>query len=147
MGSLRQNIDLSERELSVLIGTILGDAYVEQYPKDARVAIMHSLKQKEFVDWKYKELGRFVKMKPMQSEYFDHRYGKKYFWWRFQTRRFPEFKELADIFYVGKRKVIPRNIGPKFKKTLFFFLFFFCLGGGGKKRYRKTFFLFLLYIY
>ena len=110
MGSLRQKIDLSERELSVLIGTILGDAYVEQYPKDARIGIMHSLKQKEFVDWKYEELKRFVKMKPMQSEYFDHRYGKKYFWWRFQTRRFPEFKNLADIFYDGRKKIIPRNI-------------------------------------
>ena len=110
MGSLRQKIDFNDREMSVLIGTILGDAHVEQYPKDARIGIMHSLKQKEFVEWKYQELKRFVKMKPMQSEYFDHRYGKKYFWWRFQTRRFPEFKELADIFYDGKTKIIPRSI-------------------------------------
>ena len=110
MGSLRQKIDLSEREFSVLIGTILGDAYVEQYPKDARIGIMHSLKQKEFVNWKYEELKRFVKMKPMQSEYFGHRYGKKYFWWRFQTRRFPTFKQLADIFYDGRKKIIPRTI-------------------------------------
>ena len=66
MGSLRQKIDLSERELTVLIGTILGDAYVEQYPKDARVSIMYSLKQKEFVEWKYQELGRFIKIKKMQ---------------------------------------------------------------------------------
>lgn len=111
MGSLRIKLNLSERELSVLIGTILGDAYVEQYPKDARIGIMHSLKQKEFVEWKYRELGRFVKMKQMQSEYFDPRYGKKYFWWRFQTRRFPEFKELADTFYCEKRKIVPHNIG------------------------------------
>jgi len=110
VGSLRQKIDLNDREMSVLIGTILGDAHVEQYPKDARIGIMHSLKQKEFVEWKYQELRRFVKMKPMQSEYFDPRYGKKYFWRRFQTRRFPEFKELADIFYEGKTKIIPRTI-------------------------------------
>lgn len=110
MGSLRQELNLSERELNVLIGTILGDAYIDRYPKDARISIMHSIKQKEFVEWKFKELKRFVKMLPMRSGYFDPRYGKKYFWYRFQTRRFSEFKELGEIFYEGRVKIIPRNI-------------------------------------
>lgn len=69
-----------------------------------------NLKQKEYVDWKYQELKRFVKMSPMGSEYYDSRYGKKYFWWRFQTRRFPEFKKVAELFYKGKRKIVPGNI-------------------------------------
>lgn len=110
MGSLRQKIDINRRELDVLIGTILGDAYIEQYPNDARISIMHSLKQKEFVLWKYNELKRYVKMSPNQSEYFDPRYGKKYFWYRFQTRRFPEFKKLSDLFYRGRKKIIPLAI-------------------------------------
>lgn len=110
MGSLRTKLNLTEREFSVLIGTILGDAYIERYEKDARVTIMHSIKQKELVDWKYQELKRFVKMKPMQSEYFDSRYGKKYFWRRFQTRRFPEFKQLGDMFYIKNKKIVPKNI-------------------------------------
>lgn len=83
MGSLTEKLNLNHREFGVLVGTILGDAYIDQYPNDARVAIMHSLKQKEYVDWKYQELKRFVKMSPMGSEYYDSRYGKKYFWWRF----------------------------------------------------------------
>lgn len=110
MGSLSVKHNLSEREFGILIGTILGDAYIDRYPKDARVAIMHSLKQKEYVNWKYGELKRFTKMIPSQSSYFDKRYNKNYFWWRFQTRRFPVFKEIATIFYKGKRKIIPQNI-------------------------------------
>jgi len=80
VGSLRIKLNLSKREFGILIGTILGDAHVERHRNDARVAIMHSLKQKELVDWKFQELKKFVKMQPMQSEYFDPRYGKKYFW-------------------------------------------------------------------
>ena len=55
MGSLRAKLNLNKREFGILIGTILGDAYVERYDNDARVTIMHSLKQKELVDWKYQE--------------------------------------------------------------------------------------------
>jgi len=110
VGSLAEKLNLKQREFGVLVGTILGDAYIDQYSNDARVAIMHSLKQKEYVNWKYQELKRFVKMSPMGSEYYDSRYNKKYFWWRFQTRRFPEFKRVAKLFYEGKRKIIPGNI-------------------------------------
>lgn len=108
VGSL--GVKLNGRELDVLIGTILGDAYIDKYPNDARIEIMHSIRQKELVNWKFNELKRFISMKPMQSEYFDPRYAKKYYWWRFQTRRFPEFKKLACMFYRGKRKIVPKNI-------------------------------------
>ena len=62
MGSLTEKLNLNRREFGILVGTILGDAYIDQYPKNARIAIMHSLKQKEYVDWKYQELKRFAKM-------------------------------------------------------------------------------------
>jgi len=132
VGSLRIKLNLSEREFGILIGTILGDAYVERYKNDARVTIMHSLKQKELVDWKFKELKRFVKMQPMQSEYFDPRYGKKYFWQRFQTRRFPEFKKLGDIFYRKNRKIIPQNIGRLLKDPISLAVWY--MDDGGRRK-------------
>lgn len=110
MGSLAAKLNLSQRELGILIGTILGDAYIEKHQNGARISIMHSLKQENLVRWKYAELSRFVKMQPAKSEYFDARYGKKYFWLRFQTRRYPVFKELADMFYKGRTKIVPKNI-------------------------------------
>ena len=132
VGSLRAKLNLNEREFGILIGTVLGDAYIERHDKDARISIMHSLKQKELVDWKYQELKRFVKMQPMQSEYFDSRYGKKYFWWRFQTRRFPEFKQLGNIFYVKNRKIIPKNIDELLKDPISLAVWY--MDDGGRRK-------------
>lgn len=111
VGSLAAKLNLSARELAIIIGTILGDAYVEQHENAARISVLHSLKQKELVSWKHKELERFVRMQPKQVEYFDSRYNKKYTQFRFQTRRYPVFKTLAQIFYRGRTKIVPKNIG------------------------------------
>ena len=132
MGNLWAKLNLSKREFGILIGAILGDAYVERHEKDARVAIMHSIKQKELVDWKYQELKRFVKMQPMQSEYFDSRYGKKYFWWRFQTRRFPELKLLGDMFYRKNKKIIPKNIDQLLKDPISLAVWY--MDDGGRRK-------------
>lgn len=110
MGSLWAKLNLTEREFSVLVGTILGDAYVDDFEKDARISILHSIKQKELVEWKLKELRRFVKQEITESKHIDSRTKKEYVWIRFQTRRFPEFKELRNMFYNGKRKFVPENI-------------------------------------
>lgn len=110
MGSLWAKLNLTEREFGVLVGTILGDAYVDGFEKDARISILHSIKQRKLVEWKHQELKRFVKQKITKSKSYDPRTQKRYIYIRFQTRRFPEFKELRDIFYKGKRKIVPENI-------------------------------------
>lgn len=110
VGSLWAKLNLTEREFGVLVGTILGDAYIDGFEKDARISILHSIKQKELVEWKIKELRRFVKQEITKSKHYDSRTNKEYISVRFQTKRFPEFKKLRDIFYKGKRKVVPDNI-------------------------------------
>ena len=111
MGSLAAKLKLSARELAIIIGTILGDAHVEQYDNDARISVLHSLKQKELVNWKHRELKRFVRMQPKIIRSFDSRYAQTYFQFRFQTRRYPAFKALAKIFYQKRTKIIPKSIG------------------------------------
>ena len=132
MGSQWAKLNLTEREFGVLIGTILGNAYVERYQNNARIQILHSLKQKDLVNWKYLELARFVRAKPRQTEFSDPRYEKKYFQWRFQTRRFPEFMKLADIFYKGRKKIVPDNIEDLLKHPISLAVWY--MDDGGRRK-------------
>ena len=47
---------LTERQNAVLIGSVLGDLHIQKTPSrtgTCRLRFCHSVKQKEFVDWKY----------------------------------------------------------------------------------------------
>ena len=46
-------LELSQRQKEILIGCILGDAYISPLGK---IRIEQSTKQREYVDWKYQEL-------------------------------------------------------------------------------------------
>jgi hypothetical protein len=81
---------LNSREREILIGMVLGDAFVEESKTGlARVEVNHSLKQKEYLYWKFRELKRWVRANPYKIEYEDKRSGN---------------------FYRGKRKIIPKDI-------------------------------------
>lgn len=45
-------------EHSIILGTLLGDGFLQKRAQKARLRISHSLKQKEYVDWKYQKLLR-----------------------------------------------------------------------------------------
>ena len=48
-----QSLKLSNIQNAILVGCVFGDAYID---KKGKIQIEHSLKQKEYVDWKYKQL-------------------------------------------------------------------------------------------
>lgn len=99
---------LTSVQKSVIIGSILGDGYlrVTRGRNDAFLEINHSLKAKEYVDWKYKILKNLVKSPPKQREN-----GKKWkIAYRFYTRQHPELTCLLKKFYRNGRKVIPKDL-------------------------------------
>jgi hypothetical protein len=49
----RLSLELTQRQKEILIGCILGDAYISPLGK---IRIEQSTKQREYVDWKYQEL-------------------------------------------------------------------------------------------
>nr|YP_009519422.1 hypothetical protein [Rhipiliopsis peltata]AYC65479.1 hypothetical protein [Rhipiliopsis peltata] len=51
-------MELTQTEHNILLGTLLGDAFLQKRGKKARLRICHSFKQKEYVDWKYSQLCR-----------------------------------------------------------------------------------------
>ena len=58
-------INLTKRQKDILIGTVLGDAYLQKTgQKNARLRLEHGGKQKEYIMWKAKELGNLIQGKP-----------------------------------------------------------------------------------
>ena len=88
---------LSRRQFEIVVGSLLGDAYLVKTTRGYAFRVNHGLAQKAYVDWKYSELEEFTNSKPRQS-------GKCYY---FRTVSHPSFLELQEIFYDENRKIIP----------------------------------------
>lgn len=108
VGSLRQGVGLTPRQREIVIGCILGDGYLRKLPgrRDAFLEVNHSIKAKEYVDWKYRELKDFVKSPPKSRKQNKGMWKQAY---RFFTRQHKEFTELWEKFYKEGKKVIPRG--------------------------------------
>ena len=102
---------LSQLQKSVIIGSILGDGYIRILPgrSEAFLEINHSIKAKEYVDWKYSVL-RNICQSPPKERIIDNKRTA----YRFFTRQNPELTELLGLFYLNKKKIIPKNL----KKTV-----------------------------
>ena len=99
---------LTQLQKSVIIGSILGDGYLRIIPgrKDAFLEINHSIKAKEYVDWKYDALKDICQSPPTERE--SGQNGRKAY--RFFTRQHPEITKLMNKFYKFGRKIIPKDL-------------------------------------
>lgn len=95
---------LTDLQQSLIIGSLLGDGYMS-CKTHAYLKIAHSIKQKDYVDWKYSFLSSFVLSKPSAYKGNGTRIG-----YRFWTRSLPVFTKYYREFYVHKRKIIPNSL-------------------------------------
>jgi hypothetical protein len=91
-----------------LLGTVLGDGYLEPHGKGVRLHIHHSERFKSYVDWKREELADLRPCYPHRNE------NNGYPSWHFVTRSHPELADLRDLFYVNGRKIVPQTIQSLF---------------------------------
>ena len=95
---------LTQEQKSIIIGSLLGDGYLRIIPgrKNAFLEINHSISEKDYVDWKHRELKSLVKSPPKVRK------GKgKRIAYRFFTKQHPEITKLYQKFYRGREKIIP----------------------------------------
>ncbi len=91
-----------EKVHSLILGSLLGDGYMS-CKTHAYLKICHSIKQKEYVDWKYAFLAPFINTKPKCYKGNGQRIG-----YRFCTRSLPLFTDYYYQFYDKNRhKIIP----------------------------------------
>lgn len=107
------NISLSHDELSIIIGSILGDAYV--YPL-GKICFEQSNKQSDYLNWKYSRLRRLAYPKIATVSRLDRRNGVVSESERFFLRQY--FRKFRQLFYPDGKKTIPIQILEKWLTPL-----------------------------
>jgi hypothetical protein len=94
---------LTKEQRDLVVGCLIGDGYMRLSHRgrgNAAFQIAHSVKQREYVVWKYSKLREFVKTPPKRN-------GPRGF--RFVTRFLPEFTRFYEKFYGEGKKIIPHE--------------------------------------
>lgn len=104
----------SAEQRLIINGALLGDGCLYTAwggtSKNYRFAKMHSVKQREYVDWTYKKLHPFVLTPPKLYEPTQAL--------RVRTISHPELTALHKLFYKNGKKVLPENIREIIKSSL-----------------------------
>lgn len=103
-----------------LVGMLLGDGYLQPTGKrNARLRVEHSLKQKDYIFWKYEIFKNYMQSKPKLLKRFNPRWKKWYTYLRCQSHSSPIFGKYRRLFYdENNRKKIPQNIKNLLKHPL-----------------------------
>jgi len=100
---------LSNKQKSVLVGTLLGDGGLRDRGLNCRLHIKHSANQVELVRYKHQIFSNITSMPVI---IFSQVVGtKNYSFAEFVTLTHPSFTFYHDLFYPKDKKIIPSNIG------------------------------------
>lgn len=98
-------VQLTQEEIGLLIGCILGDAYI--YPQ-GKICVDHGQYQYDYVRWLHQKVFRLTYPKLARVVRLDKRFQKKTISYRFFFRQW--FRPLREKFYIDRTKVIPVDI-------------------------------------
>ena len=108
-GAPKEFMMLTEKQKELIIGSLLGDGYLEKRGESVRFGFSQSKQRVFYVKWKYEQLRDLVSEPIKCYEYIDHRTGKKYGLCSFKTRAHPWFSEIYPLFYKDG-KTVPSDI-------------------------------------
>jgi LAGLIDADG DNA endonuclease family protein len=107
----REARNLSSRCGEIVVGTILGDGCLERNGLNVRLRIDHSVSQKAFVEWKFRQVQELDPSFPKLVHRFDSRTQKLHVNYRFATKTTPLLNSYFSVFYGSYgRKHIPQSI-------------------------------------
>jgi hypothetical protein len=104
--------NLTENQEQILVGSLLGDAYIYQYKNqlNAGLAIGRAYKDLEYLKYQYDIFKHFCKSKIKKRDYLDKRTNKIYENVYFRTQVSEIFSNYKDKWYDNGLKIIPRDI-------------------------------------
>jgi len=106
-----EEMNLSKRQKSILVGTVLGDAYLQKTGKsNARLRLEHGVKQKDYLVWKANAFPRLFQGKPKEVSRKHPKSKKIYYYWRVQSDSSPELGRWRKYFYKNGKKKIPQDL-------------------------------------
>lgn len=102
---------MNSRKKAILIGMILGDAYLQKTGKrNARIRLEHSDKQKDYLLWKGSQFPEFFQGEPKLIVRFNPVFKKTYSYYRWQSNASPEIGKFRQKFYQNSKKIIPYQL-------------------------------------
>lgn len=120
----KETLELSRTQRDVLIGTILGDGSfkISRSGKAAQLQICHSVFSKDYVFWENQIFKNWVFSEPR-----NYLINNSLI---FRTISHPTIFEYTEAFYIGKLKIVPRNISDILKSNLSLAVWFMDDGNG-----------------
>jgi len=104
-------VKFSKEQKAILVGTILGDAYLQKTgKKNARLRLEHGDKQKDYLFWKVSQFPKLFQGEPKYLERKHSLSGQIYKYWRHQSNSTPELGKWHAKFYEEGKKHIPNNL-------------------------------------
>lgn len=94
----------------IIVGTLLGDGFLEQNGIHKRFVCGHSLKQEEYITWKFNLLHQITQCRLSYRDWQDPRNGKYYSSVLLRSVASPIWNEFYDLFYQKGHRVIPINL-------------------------------------
>lgn len=90
-----RKLSFSQKQLMLIVGSLLGDGYLDKTTRGYSLRIHHGIFQKEYVDYKYSFIKSFVNSSPKSS-------GKAY---HFRTVSHQVLVQLRKVFITVKRRL------------------------------------------
>ncbi|MGI8774406.1 MAG: LAGLIDADG endonuclease [Actinomycetota bacterium] len=121
---------VTERCRDVIIGTVLGDGCLERNGANVRLRVDHSFAQKQWVDWKFRELSELRPSPPRIIRRLDERTGQTHVNYRFSTMTTERLNQFFDLFYRHDvAKSIPESVDTLIRSPLVLAVWYMDDGG------------------
>lgn len=105
-----KDLELSNEQEQFILGSLLGDLSIDltEQMKNAKLCLVHSVKQEELFMKKVEILGEFMGNYKLYSQY-DNRTDKIYQTWRGNSKAHKLFNEVYNLLYPNKIKTITQE--------------------------------------
>lgn len=108
MDGYLNSLELTELQVEVLVGLMLGDAHMELRSGHVRIKFEQSERHLEYLMHLYEVFKNIVLAEPKSKV--SWRFGRPSKKWYFQSRVVPGLARLYELFYRDKRKVVDSSI-------------------------------------
>nr|YP_009367550.1 putative LAGLIDADG homing endonuclease [Pseudoneochloris marina]ARK14538.1 putative LAGLIDADG homing endonuclease [Pseudoneochloris marina] len=88
---------LTQFEEAVFLGHLLGDGHIQKRGQSFRSKISHSIKQKEYVEWKYEKLKRLCDQNHPPKLVINKKANEQNYFFYLQSGKY--LKKYHDLFY------------------------------------------------
>ncbi len=94
----------------IIIGTLLGDGYLEQNGRYKRFVCGHGWKQEEYIKWKFNLLSEVTQCRLDYKRRQDPRNNRIYYSLQLRSISSSLWDEFYDLFYKNQHRTIPDNL-------------------------------------